>query len=317
MIYLLFGEDNFQSRQKLEKIKEDFIKQDPSKINLAVFDIEETEYKNIKQAIQAQPFLAKTRLIIINNLISKGHKNIQEKFYDLIDAKEIPESNEVILFETGKVKKNIRLYKIIKKLGKIEEFNPLYGYQLNNWIENKIKIKKGKISKGAVSKLAVHVGNNLNQLSCEIDKLIVYKNGEEITEEDISLQVKAKLDDNIFNFVDALGRKDKSTALKLLHEQIEQGQNEIYLLTMISYQLRNLIIVKSLSDSGVNQSEVAQKAKLHPYVVQKTMSQINSFNSAKLKVMYHDLLEADISFKTGGAASKMLLLDMLVMKFCG
>jgi len=51
--------------------------------------------------------------------------------------------------------------------------------------------------------------------------------------------------------------------------------------------------------------------------VQKTMSQINSFNSAKLKVMYHDLLEADISFKTGGVASKMLLLDMLVMKFCG
>lgn len=33
--------------------------------------------------------------------------------------------------------------------------------------------------------------------------------------------------------------------------------------------------------------------------------------------MYGDLLEADISFKTGRADNKMLLLDMLVMKFCG
>jgi hypothetical protein len=47
------------------------------------------------------------------------------------------------------------------------------------------------------------------------------------------------------------------------------------------------------------------------------MSQINSFDLEKLKVMYHDLLEADISFKTGGAFNKKLLLDMLVMKFCG
>jgi DNA polymerase-3 subunit delta len=317
MIYLLCGEDNFQSRQRINKIKEDFIKQDPSKINLATFDIEDVEYKSIKEAIQAQPFLAKSRLIIVNNLISKGYKNIQEKFYDLIDNKEIPESNEIILFESGKVKKNIRLYKIIKKLGKIEEFNPLFGYQLNKWIEDEFKNKGGKIGNGAISKLAAFVGNDLNQLNCEIDKLIVYKGDEEIIEKDIDLQVRAKLDDNIFNFVDALGRKDKSTALKLLHEQMEQGQNEIYLLTMISYQLRNLITIKSLSDLGVNQSEVAQKSKLHPYVVQKTMSQINSFDLEKLKVMYHDLLEADISFKTGGAFNKKLLLDMLVMKFCG
>jgi len=284
---------------------------------LAVFDIEETEFKNIKEAIQAQPFLAKSRLIIVNSLASKGHKSIQEKFYDLIDNKEIPESNEVILFEAGKVKKNIRLYKIIKKLGKIEEFNPLFGYQLNKWIENEVRNRGGKIGNGAISKLAAYVGNDLNQLNCEIDKLIVYKGNQEITEEDISMQVKAKLDDNIFNFVDALGRKDKSTALQLLHEQIEQGQNEIYLLGMISYQLRNLISIKSLSDSGVNQNEIASRAKLHPYVVKKTMSQIRSFDLEKLKVMYHDLLEADISFKTGGAFNKKLLLDMLVMKFCG
>lgn len=317
MIQLIYGEDNFQSRQRINKIKEDFIKKDPSKINLASFDVEEVEFKSIKQAIQSQPFLAKARLIIVSNLISKGHKNIQEKFYDLIDNKEIPESNEVILFEAGKMKKNIRLYKIIKKLGKVEEFNPLFGYQLNKWIEDEVKIRGGRISREVVSKLAAFVGNNLNQLNCEIDKLIVYKGDKEIIEKDIDLQVRAKLDDNIFNFVDALGRKDKSTALKLLHEQIEQGQNEIYLLTMISYQLRNLITIKNLSDSGVNQLEVAQKAKLHPYVVKKTMSQINSFDLEKLKVMYHDLLEADISFKTGGAFNKKLLLDMLVMKFCG
>ncbi len=317
MIYLIYGEDKYQSRQRLNKIKANFIKQDPSKINLATFDIEDVEYKSIKEAIQAQPFLAKSRLIIINNLISKGYKSIQEKFYDLIANKEIPESNNVILFESNKVKKNTRLYKLLNKVGRVEEFNPFYGYQLNQWIDNEVKIRGGKISRGAVSKLGAFVGNNLSQMNCEIDKLIAYRLGEEIVEKDVDSQVKAKLDDNIFNFVDALGRRDKSAALKLLHEQIEQGQNEIYLLTMISYQLRNLIIIKSLSEQGIDQQGIASQAKLHPYVVKKTISQINSFNLEKLKIMYHDLLEADISFKTGGAFNKKLLLDMLVMKFCG
>lgn len=317
MIQLLFGEDNFRSRKKLNQIKENFIKEDPSKINLACFDIEETEFKNIKEAMQAQPFLAESRLIIIENLISKGYKNIQEKFYDLIEEKKISESNNVVLFESNKVKKNLRLYKLVSKTGKVEEFNNLFGYQLNKWIENEVKNRGGKISNRALSKLAAFVGHNLSQMDCEIEKLIAYKSGGEITEEDIDLQVKAKLDDNIFNFVDALGRKDKSMALKLLHEQIEQGRNEIYLLSMLSYQLRNLITIKNLSDSGINQQQIASKAKMHPYVVKKTMGQVQNFELDKLKIMYNDLLEADISFKTGRADNKMLLLDMLVMKFCG
>lgn len=317
MLYLLHGEDNFRSRQKLNKIKKDFAKQDPSKINLACFDIEEVEFKNIKQAIKAQPFLAKARLIIIKNLISKGHKNIQEKFYDLISNKEIPKSNNVVLFESDKVKKNSKLYKLLSKVGKVEEFNPLYGYQLDKWIENEMKNRGGKIDKKAISKLAVFVGSNLNQLDCEIDKLIAYKGSGEILEEDINLQVRAKLDDNIFNFVDALGHKNKSMALRLLHEQIEQGRNEIYLLTMIAYQLRNLIIIKSLHGQGLREQEISREAKMHPYVVKKTLAQVRNFELSKLKIMYHDLLEADISFKTGRAANKMLLLDMLVIKFCG
>lgn len=317
MIYLIYGEDNFCSRQKLEKIKKDFEKYDPSKINLASFDVEEVEFKSIKQAIQSQPFLAKARLIIIKNLILKGHKKIQEEFFDLIKNKEIPKSNDVVLFEKNKIKKNSRLYKLLQKEERVEEFNPLFGYQLNAWIEKEIENRGGKINKKAVSKLASFVGNNLWQLDNEINKLILYKAGEEIKEEDISLQVRAKLDENIFNFIDALGRKDKIKALKLLHDQISLGENEIYLLTMISYQLRNLITIRSLKDVGMNQEEIAKKAKIHPYVVKKTLMQISNFNLRRLKNMYRDLLEADISFKTGGVMGKMLLLDMLVMKFCG
>lgn len=317
MIYLLFGEDNFRSRKKLNQIRKDFIKEDPSKINLVCFDIEEAEFKNIKEAIQAQPFLAKSRLVVIENLISKGYKNVQEKFYDLIAKKEIPESNNVVLWEDNKIKKNIRLYKLINKMGKVEEFNLLFGYQLNKWIEELVKDKGGKINKEAVSKLAAFVGNDLNQLNCEIDKLVAFKLNKQIEIEDIDLQVKARLDDNIFNFVDALGRKDRSSALKLLHEQIRQGHDEIYLLSMISYQLRNLITVKSLSSLGVGQQEISKKARMHPYVIKKTINQIKSFDLEKLKNMYHDLLEIDISFKTSSAANKKLLLDMLVLKFCG
>lgn len=147
-------------------------------------------------------------------------------------------------------------------------------------------------------------------LSSEIDKLIALKRGSEITVEDVKNSNLSKIDDNIFNLTDAVGNKDIKQALKLLHDNMEEGANEIYLLTMIVRQFRILLQIKKASEG--NKRVIAKELGLHPFVVQKAMGQVGKYTLERLKEIYKKLLETDIALKTGGGESRVLLEQMVV-----
>lgn len=314
MIIFLYGEDSYRSRQKLNQIKDKFKKADPSNINLTILDGEKIGFSNIKKAVQAVPFLAKKRLIIIENLLAKKNKTLQEELVNYIKEKKIPETTVIVFWERNSPDERTKLFKLLKKQ-RAQEFRLLSGYALSKWIEQEVKERGGKIERDALDKLAAYVGNDLWQMSNEIDKLITYKNKKSITPEDVELLVKAKLDTNIFNMIDAIGDKNKKRALKLLHDQIESGEHELYLLTMITYQFRNLLIVKDLIEQGMNQYQIQREIRMHPFVVQKTFSQARNFSLDGLKKIYQKLLDTDIALKTS-KIEPALALDLLVAKLC-
>jgi len=317
MIIFLYGEDSYRSRQKLNQIKEKFKKSDPSNINLTVLDGEKAGSEDIKKAVQAVPFLAKKRLVIVENLLTKNKsKTLPDELINYI-KKKIPETTVIVFWEEGSPDERTKLFKLFKKPQKAQEFKLLSGYSLSKWIEQEVKKRGGKIERNALDKLAAYVDNDLWQMSNEVDKLISYKGAknEPITTDDVELLVKAKLDTNIFNMIDAIGQKNKKRALKLLHDQIESGAHELYLLTMITYQFRNLLIIKDLIEQGKNQYQIQRETKMHPFVVQKTFSQARNFSLNELKKIYQKLLDTDVALKTSKIEPN-LALDLLVTKLC-
>ena len=181
----------------------------------------------------------------------------------------------------------------------IEEFSLLRGSALASWAKKEFKKNEAVINSEAFKKLIAYVGNDLWRLSGEINKLVNYRGGEEIKEEDIDLLVKANLDANIFKTLDALAQRDKKTALWLIHEHLERGDNEMYLLSMLAYQIRNLIRLKDLIERGEPYYSLAQKSGLHPYVVKKSSEQLRNFTLDDLKKIYRRLAEIDFKIKVG------------------
>ncbi len=198
-----------------------------------------------------------------------------------------------------------------RQVNMLEEFSPLEGANLVNWVKKEVAKNKGKISPEAVKKLAVYVGDDLWQMNNEVNKLLSYKADKLINEEDIDLLVRAKLDVNIFRTLDALANRDKKTALKLLHEHLTQGANEIYLFSMFVYQVRSLLKLRDLVEKGVPFYALARSSGLHPYVVKKSWSQLRNFNLDQLKKIYQRLLEIELSLKSGRIDGETAL-DMLV-----
>lgn len=107
---------------------------------------------------------------------------------------------------------------------------------------------------------------------------------------------------HVFGFLDALGYKNKKKALLELHRLLEQGESPVYLLTMIVWQVRNLLKVKS---------EKLKVKGFHPYVLRKLRSQVNNFEEEELVGIFRGLLDTEVNLKTTQLDPE-LVLDQLV-----
>jgi len=295
MLILLYGEDNYRLRQKLKEIKESYQAKHKSGLSLAFFREGESDLDKIREKVEAVSMFDEKKLIVLEDLFQ--NKDFREDFFNYAKERKLKDDEDVVIVVCHEDK--LAVSRIKNKFSMIEEFSLLSGPALTSWAKKEFKKNEAEINSEAFKKLIAYVGNDLWRLSGEINKLVNYRGGEEIKEEDIDLLVKANLDANIFKTLDALAQRDKKTALWLIHEHLERGDNEMYLLSMLAYQLRNLIRLKDLIERGEPYYSLSQKSGLHPYVVKKSSEQLRNFTLDDLKKIYRRLAEIDFKIKVG------------------
>jgi DNA polymerase-3 subunit delta len=151
----------------------------------------------------------------------------------------------------------------------------------------------------ALNKLAEFVGNDLWQMENEIKKLISFKGGKIIKKEDVEILVKSRIETDIFETIDSLALKNKRKALELIHKHLEKGDSPLYLLSMINFQFRNLLIIKDLIEKGRPYYTFQKITQLHPFVIKKSYSQSQRFSLQELKKIYQKIFQVDLNIKTG------------------
>ncbi len=313
MIFFYYGEDSFRAYQKIQAIVAKFTdKIDKSQHNIQSLDGETISADDFFKAVTAMGFLADKKLVLVKNIFNnKKLSEWQDALLDFLKKqKDSPDENYIIFWQAGKADSRTKLYKTLKKFKFAEEFNKLKPQELNIWITNQVARHKKKLSPEALKLLVNYVGNDLWQLYQEITKLVNYSK-EEVTEEDVKTLVQAKVDDNIFNLIDALGNKDKALSLKLIEEQLKSGVNHQYILTMIIRQFRFIIKAKALGDRATNSWLLAKTLKIPNLVAEKTLEQSRRYTMDQLKSIYKQLLILDEKFKTTANQEKILFTQMI------
>ncbi|MAF20666.1 MAG: DNA polymerase III subunit delta [Parcubacteria group bacterium] len=295
MIILLYGEDTFRQREKLNEIIEQYQAKHQSGLDLMRFREEDLNFDKFRQKVEVVSMFDEKKLIVLENLFNK--KDFQEDFFEYLKKSKLKDNQDilVVIYQSGKLPQA----DFKRRVSMSEEFSPLDNLALARWVKKEVDKNKVSISQGAIRKLIIYTGNDLWQISNELNKLIDYKKGQLIDEQDIDLLVKAKIDTNIFKAIDALAQRDKKTAFRLLHEHLSQGDNEIYLLSMFIYQLRTLLRLKDLTEKGTPFYNLAKQSGLHPFVVRKSAQQLKNFSLDQLKRIYQYLMKIDWELKTG------------------
>ncbi|MCX6741475.1 MAG: DNA polymerase III subunit delta, partial [Candidatus Parcubacteria bacterium] len=199
----------------------------------------------------------------------------------------------------------------LQKYAKCQEFDCLQPAVLRKWIIQEFVKNKSSITDDAANLLIEFVKNDLWQMANEVKKLSSYKVGGTITRKDVELLVKPNIENDIFKTIDALVSKDKKLALSLLHKHLDNGEVPLYLLSMITYQIRNLLIIKELQDLKTPYGLMAKKSGLHPFVVQKSSYVCSQFPMEKLKKIYQKIFQVDSDIKTGKVEAETAM-DLLL-----
>ncbi len=296
MIIFLYGEDTYRSKQKLNEVVDGYKKTHGSGLNYEVMDLKKESYSNFKNNCSSVSMFEEKKLFVLKNVFN--NKSFQEKFLEN-KKKWIESDNIIVFYSQEKGDKRKKFFKFLNKKGESQEFKPLKEGKLKAWIKKQFKEKEADISQEALEKLIDFVQNDLWRASNEINKLINYKNGERIEKDDVTLLVKPKIKTDIFETIDAIANQNKKKALNLIHKHLEDGDSPLYLLSMINYQFRNLLMIKDLKERGVSYSKFKKKTGLHPYVVKKSSSQAKKFQFEELKKIYNQILIVDRKIKTG------------------
>lgn len=330
MIFFIYGEDTYRSRQKLKELKDEFIKKhDKGGLNVTHLDGEKLDIEKFRNAVSGSSFLSNKRLIVVEDFLSKnrGQKIFEEINDYLYINKELPKDNSLIFWEGESFAKKKFVSKKDKKptpkkssllnnllAGKyFRPFDLLPNAKVIGWIQKKIKEEKINISADALQALIAYIGNDLWQLNQDLEKLMAYCQGRDIATADVELLVKAKFNDNVFHLADAIGQKNKKLALRLLSGQLNSGNSFDEMFPMIIRQFRILLQIKEKVDNGFPTTHLASELNLHSFVAQKALVQALRYKLPQLKKIYSQLLDIDIQRKTGLNRPEILL-DLLIAK---
>ncbi len=303
MIIFLSGEDAYRLRENRESIIHSYQAKHGSGFNFFKIDGASLSASvDIAEAVKSISLFSEVKLILISNIFS----NLQaaKDLYELFVKYKIASDKGIVILAThsgtsaqAKPKELFAYLSDSKNL--VRNFTSLEGAQLQTWIKKEATARGSSFALGALARFTAIGGADSWARIHNLEKLANYSAGKPITSETIDLLIKTETEPNVFEFIDALGSGRKAQAFSLLSGELAYGRDPYYLLSMVMYQFRNMLIVKDFADRNISSGQIAQKAGIHPFVVKKMLSATSHLSLPDIKRLYQEILDLEQGTKQG------------------
>lgn len=303
MIFLIYGEDTYSSRQYLEQLITEFkAKHSDGAVRWFTDDI---EWDEVVGVLASDGLFQSPTFMILKNALDRAE--LREALAAYLEEPFIGPSQTLVIYQTSPVDKRTSAVKRLLKEKEACEFTQPTPGQVEQFIAARLGAANKKIEPAVLRSLAGTVGADLWRAQSETDKLAALR-GSTITVSDVKDNVRHGLDDDIWQFVDSIGLGNKKRALALLEQQFLSGAEPLYLLSMVIRQVRLLL---ALSQAPGSDAELASALTLHPFVVQKTRQQARGLSVIRLAGIYQALVRLDAALKLGRGEPKLLFTVLL------
>ena len=311
-VYFLYGDEPYLLNQCVNRFKYAVLSDSTMDFNYSLFYASDADATQIKDTVETLPVFTAQRLVIVKNVHDFKDSELQE--LEPIITNQV--NSTVLVLLCDKIDKRKKAIKTIFDHATCVEFKKPYPNQFPQWISHICKAEGLQISTDAIYRLHRLVGNNLTELESQIFRIQDYL-GEKTQIElaDVNAVVSVSREESVFDFTEALGKKDRALALEQLVNLLDQGQNEQAIIALVARHMRILLIVRTGLDRGIGGAKLANLAGVAPYFIENYCDQARLWSIPKLEDSLMVLHETDKALKSSPLSSHIWL-DNLVLKSC-
>lgn len=321
--YLLCGEEDYLVKVYTDRLVKACVDESFRDFNFHVFDKDDTDLSEIYENSMAVPMMAESKCVLVRNYpVEEAEDGDFKALRELLSDN--PEDNCLIFSYPAsqpKAKEMAPMIKLFSELGYVVKFDRKTVNEIASILESGAVKRGKKFDRGVASYLATNVGNDLNLLNNELEKVCAY-GGEIITREDVDAVCIKSIDSKVYDMVNQLVAGNFDRAFHSLETLFAQREDEFMILGALNSQYTDIYRAKSAVKAGKTTGEIAAaypSYKGKEFKLNNAVKSGNSMSFEQLMQAMEILADADSAMKSTQQDKKHILEQALVRltRVCG
>lgn len=316
-IYFVYGDETYYIDQIFERFEKDILTDEEKEFNYRLMygkDIEDTPSVIVDEARQF-PMFSDYRLVIVKEAQHINNLDMLSLYLDHPSDKTIL----LICYRSDKVDSRKKIFKDIAAKGVMYQSKRLYDNQISPWISNYVSKAGFKIDARTSDLLASHIGNKLDRIANELNKLFIILTEQKtnvITPDIIEKNIGISKEFNNFELIKAISTGNVLMANKIIKYFASNPKENPPVVTaiMLFHFFEN--IMTCLYKRATNVNQIKDVLKVNYYQALDIEIAMRTFDSRKCLAAIAIIRDMDARYKGfgGGRVSDYDLLRETVYK---
>ncbi|MBA4141210.1 MAG: DNA polymerase III subunit delta [Segetibacter sp.] len=212
-LYWLEGEEPYFIDKVVEYAEHNILQESEASFNLTVFYGRDADWTSVINACRRYPMFAERQVVLLKE--AQQMKDIDKLQGYVVNP--LQSTVFVVAYKDKKIDGRTTLALAVKKNGELFHSKKIYESQLPEWTKDMVLAKGFDITPQALQLLIDHIGNDLNRLENEVEKVwINLGTKKKIDADDIEKYVGISKEFNAFELQAAIAKKDLAKAIRII-----------------------------------------------------------------------------------------------------
>ena len=313
-LYFLMGEEGYFIDKISDYITGHVLKEDEKAFNQTILYGKDVDAAAIINAAKRYPMMSQYQVIVVRE--AQQVKDIDNLVYYVPNP--LKSTLLVVCYKYKKLDKRKKLYKELEKNGIVFESDRIYESQVPEWIAHVLKEKGISIQAPAALLLTEYLGNDLQKIEKELEKLIITMPAGErsINTSHIEENIGISKDYNPYELQKALVGKDALKAFRIADYMGKNQKTNPFAVTIASlyFFFSKVFLLSTMKDKSGQ--TIRNELNIQPYFLPEYIKATKVFPPAKTFKIVQWLREYDLRSKgvDNASATPHDLLKELVYK---
>ena len=296
-VLLFEGDEEYMKQTALAALRKLLLPDGMEELNETILDAPETD--QLIAASETLPFMADRRLVVIRDHPAlTGRTEGDEKLTGYLAS--VPLSTVLLFYCTKKPDGRKKLYTVIKKMNGVVVFSPLKDRELTTFVTSAFKDLGKECDERTADYLIFTCGSDAGSLMTEIAKIASHApDTPAVHPDEVRALATPSTECTVFQMVDALVSGQHERAFRLMQNQLLNGTDRLYMLSMLLRQFRLMQHIRIMQYEKCSRDIIRSNLGVPPFAVEQYTRQAALYTNGQIKQAVRLCLDTEYAVKSG------------------